>query len=98
MLSLTANTAEFLARLNAVPAAVQTAVAAAVAAAARASAPGEAKAAAIAGLSRRARARRLQPDRAKALARFAKPEAGGDPAAAVKQAAVQAALDALGRG
>jgi hypothetical protein len=94
MLSLTANTAEFLARLNAVHAAVQTAVAAA----ARAYAPGEAKAAAIDSLARRARTRRLTPDRAKALARFAKPEAGGDPAAAVKQAAVQAALDALGRG
>jgi hypothetical protein len=93
MLSFTANTTEFLARLNAVPAAVQTAVAAA----ARAYAPGEAKAAALAGLARRARVRRLQPDRAEALARFAKPETGGDPAAAVKQAAVQAALDALGR-
>ncbi|MHB8286128.1 MAG: hypothetical protein ACYDD1_15820 [Caulobacteraceae bacterium] len=91
MLTIAANTPDLVARLAAVPAAVQQALAAGPAS------PEDAKTAAVAALSRRGVARRLQPDRQAALARFAKPHADADPAA-LKQAAVQAALTALGRG
>jgi hypothetical protein len=92
MLNLTTETTDLLTRLNAVPDAVQQALAGAAA-------TGEAKASAVDAVSRRAGARRLQPDRQAALARFSQPDAGASAIhpAALKAAAVQAALTALGR-
>ena len=96
MLTAVANTQDLVARLSSLPAAVQQAVMV------RAAAPAEAKTAAIRRLSQRARDRRLQPDRAEAMARLSRPAGSpGGPdvdADKIRQAAVQAALTALGRG
>ena len=97
MLTAAADGQDLIARLNAVPAAVQQAVALV----ARASAPADIKAAAIAKLAARSRDRRLQPDRTAALQRLSRPQGAARPAVdadRLKQAAVQAALTALGRG
>jgi hypothetical protein len=95
MLTARADTQDLIARLNAVPAAVQQAVGLV----ARAAAPSEVKAAAIRTLAERARDRRLQPDRKAALARLSQPARTRPPLDVdhVRQAAVQAALTALGR-
>jgi hypothetical protein len=96
MLTAASNTQELAARLKATPPAVQQPVAVA----ARVSAPAEAKAEAIRKLAQRSRDRRLQPDRAKALERLSPPQAARPAVDAdtLQQAAVQAALTALGRG